>query len=102
MIKVSVLYPAGEGITFDMDYYCNKHMALVADALGDVLKGRAVEGGVANGEGGSPDYIAMGHLTFDTVEAFQESFGPHADKILADIPNFTNSAPKIQISEIKM
>ena len=46
--------------------------------------------------------IPMGHLTFESVEAFQEAFGPHADKILSDIPNFTNSAPKIQISEIKI
>lgn len=102
MIKVSVLYPSGDDVTFDMDYYCNKHMAIVADALGDALKGRSAESGVANGEGGTPAYIAMGHLVFESIEAFQGSFGPHADKILADIPNFTNSSPVLQISEIKM
>ena len=29
MIKVSVLYPNGEGKNFDMDYYCNQHVQLV-------------------------------------------------------------------------
>jgi hypothetical protein len=26
MIKVSVLYPNSEGRTFDISYYCSKHM----------------------------------------------------------------------------
>jgi len=29
MIKVSVLYPAGDGKTFDMDYCCSSHMPMV-------------------------------------------------------------------------
>lgn len=43
MIKISVLYPNSDGATFDMDYYCNTHMALVRRLLGDVLKGIAVD-----------------------------------------------------------
>ena len=38
-IKVSVLYPDGEGKTFDMDYYCNKHVPMVAGLLGDAVIG---------------------------------------------------------------
>ncbi len=34
MIKVSVLYPGGEEIKFDMAYYCEKHIPLVKDCLG--------------------------------------------------------------------
>ena len=44
----------------------------------------------------------MGHLYFDSVEAFQAAFGPHAETILADIPNYTNIQPVIQVSEVKM
>ena len=47
-----------------------------------------------------PTYVAMGHLYFDTVEEFQSSFGPHAETIMADIPNYTNVEPVIQVSEI--
>ncbi|MFC2127662.1 hypothetical protein ACFLRU_04700 [Bacteroidota bacterium] len=43
MTKVSVLYPNGEGKTFDMVYYCEKHLPLVAGLLGDALKGATVD-----------------------------------------------------------
>ena len=103
MIKVSVMYPNGPEVTFDVDYYCNAHVPMVAEILGDALKGGAVDAGIAGGaQGEPPAFIAMGHLTFDSVEAFQASFGPNAEKILADLPNFTNSQPQIQISDIKL
>ena len=61
------------------------------------------EFGVPGAQPGSPPaYLAMGHLLFDSAEAFQQSFGPHAQAILGDIPNYTNTQPTIQISEVKM
>ncbi len=103
MIKVSVLYPGGEGKTFNMDYYCNEHMALVKEKVGDAIKGVAVEAGLGGAEPGSPPvYVAMGHLYFESLDAFQTFFGPHAGEIMADIPNYTNIQPVIQISEVKM
>lgn len=101
MIKVSVMYPNSTEATFDMDYYCNTHMPLVSELLGEALKGGAVDSGLAGGAPGEPAaFIAMGHLMFDSVEAFQQSFGPHAGTILADVPNYTNTQPQLQISEI--
>jgi uncharacterized protein (TIGR02118 family) len=44
----------------------------------------------------------MCHLLFDSVDRFQASFGAHAPEIMADIPNYTNIQPIIQISEVKM
>ncbi|MDF2181624.1 EthD family reductase [Neptuniibacter sp. CAU 1671] len=103
MIKVSVLYANEAGKPFDMDYYCNNHMPMVQDRLGPTLKGSAVEGGIAGGEPGSAaPYIAMGHLYFESVEDFQNSFGPHAEEIMGDIPNYTDIQPSIQISEVKL
>ena len=32
--------------------------------------------------------------------AFQAGFGPHAQEIMADIPNYTDQTPVIQISEV--
>jgi uncharacterized protein (TIGR02118 family) len=43
----------------------------------------------------------MAHLTFDSLEAFQKAFGPHAEAIMSDVPNYTNSQPAVQISQIK-
>jgi len=41
-------------------------------------------------------------MLFESVDAFKNAFGPHAEKIMGDIPNFTNTQPQIQISEIKI
>jgi uncharacterized protein (TIGR02118 family) len=79
MIKLSAFYPNEEGKKFDMDYYCNSHIPMVQEKLGAAVKGGAVEQGLSGVEPGSPSaYVAMGHLLFDSVEAFQSAFGPHA------------------------
>ena len=103
MIKVSVFYADREGSKFDMDYYCRSHIPMVREKLGAACKGVAVEQGVAGATPGSrPGFIAMGHLYFDSSEAFQTAFGPHAETIMADIPNYTDIQPTIQISEVKI
>jgi uncharacterized protein (TIGR02118 family) len=103
MIKVSVLYPNSANSKFDMNYYLNKHIPMVKQKLGIACKSVAVEQGVAGGAPGAPaTYVAMGHLTFDSVDAFQSAFGPHAEAIMGDIRNYTDTQPTVQISEIKM
>jgi uncharacterized protein (TIGR02118 family) len=103
MIKVSVLYANQEGSKFDMNYYCKTHIPMVQEKLGTACKGAAVEQGVSGATPGSrPAFIAMGHLYFDSVADFQAAFGPHAGAIMADIPNYTDIQPTIQISEVKI
>jgi uncharacterized protein (TIGR02118 family) len=101
MIKVTILYPNGEGKTFDMDYYSNKHMPMVASLLGDSLKLVTIDKGIASGTPNtSVPFLAIGYLYFDKLSAFQNSFGPNADKIRSDIANYTNIQPVVQISEV--
>ena len=101
MIKVSVLYPNGNDKTFDMDYYCSIHAPLVAGLLGDALKGTTVEKGLGGAAPGSAAiYIAMGNMYFNSMEEYEKAFGPNAEKIISDMPNFTNSHPIVQVSEV--
>ncbi|QID16593.1 EthD family reductase [Nitrogeniibacter mangrovi] len=101
MIKVSVFYPNQTGARFDFDYYTQSHLPMVRDKLGEACKGVAAEKGLA---GGAPDapapYVAIAHLYFESVEAFNDAFGPVANDILGDIPNYTDLAPQLQISEV--
>jgi uncharacterized protein (TIGR02118 family) len=100
MIKITVLYPFSEGKTFNMDYYLNKHLKLVKDSMGDFLKAVSVEKGLAGAFPGSPaPYFAMGNMYFDSLEEFQKAFAG-AENLMADIPNFTDTEPQIQISEV--
>ncbi|HVW67653.1 MAG TPA: EthD family reductase [Steroidobacteraceae bacterium] len=102
MIRVTVLYPNSPTATFDMAYYTSKHLPMVRQKT-KTCKGIAAEKGVSGGAPGSkPTYIAIGQLLFDSVESFQSGFGPVATEILADIPNYTNTQPVIQISEITL
>jgi uncharacterized protein (TIGR02118 family) len=101
MVKVTVMYPNGEGARFDMDYYCNRHMALVRELLGSAVKAMAVDEGIVTPE--TPvQYLAMGHLWFDSVETVQAALATHGAALMADVPNYTNIRPAIQLSLIRM
>ena len=101
MIKVTILYPAGEGKTFNMDYYATKHMPLVAQLMGDSLKTFTIDKGISGRAPNDPaTYVAIGYLYFETISAYQNSMQQNRDKILKDIPNYTNIQPVIQVSEV--
>jgi len=101
MIKVSVLYPNTPGARFDHEYYRNKHMPMVKSKMGESCKYYTVDKGIAGGMPGTPPtYVGMCHLFCDSVDDFQAGFGPHASEILADIKNYTDLTPVIQISEV--
>ena len=103
MIKVSVMYPNSSGAKFDMNYYLASHMPMVRQKLGAALKGMAVEEGLGGAQPGTPaTYLALGHLMFDSVDAFGAAFTAHAESIMADIPNYTNTQPTIQIGLVKL
>ncbi len=101
MIKVSVMYPNTAGARFDHAYYRDKHMPLVKRLMGDACLFYTVDKGLAGGAPGEPaPYVGMCHIFSDSVPAFQAGFGPHAKEILADIANYTDLAPVMQISEV--
>ncbi|WP_136465283.1 EthD family reductase [Flagellimonas onchidii] len=101
MVKVTILYPNSEGKTFDMDYYSNKHMPMVADLLGDAMKHYKIDKGIGARTPDEPiPYFAIGYLYFDQLSDYQNAFGPNAEQIVGDIPNYTNVQPIVQISEI--
>ena len=101
MIKVTVLYPYEENKHFDVEYYLNNHIPFVKKLIGSVCKKVEVEKGIRGAAPGStPAHTIIGCLYFDSIEDFQSSFGANANEIVADVPNFTNINPALQISEV--
>jgi len=101
MVKVTLLYANATDKTFDMNYYTNTHMPLVARLMGDALKQYKIDKGIAGRTPQDPvPYLAIGYLYFDSLEAYETAFAPNAAKIVGDIPNFTTIRPTVQISEI--
>ena len=103
MIKVSVLYPHAAGSRFDLPYYLERHVPLTRQKLGAALRGVSIEHGVSGLQSTSPPtYSVMGHLLFESIETFRSAFDPHMEVIVGDIPNYTDTQPTIQISEVKL
>ncbi|MGA9295097.1 MAG: EthD family reductase [Ignavibacteriaceae bacterium] len=101
MTKVSVLYPNTEGKNFDMDYYRDKHTPLLNSLLGDALKGVSIEAGLSGAEPDSPaPFAAIINMYFDSLESFGQAFNPNLDRLMRDLPNFTDIEPVVQISEV--
>jgi uncharacterized protein (TIGR02118 family) len=102
MIKVAIFYPNGEGKTFDMDYYSTKHMPMAVSLFGDDLKAMSIDKGIANAAPDEPlQYVAIGYLFFDSMDSFKKAMGPNQEKLRADVPNYTNIQPVLQISEVQ-
>ncbi|MDO7173946.1 EthD family reductase [Mariniflexile sp. AS56] len=101
MIKLTVMYPNTPDTTFNKTYYTNQHSQLLSDLLGDAILSSDINFGLT---GASPElpapYVIISNLVFESLESFQQSFGAHTEVILADLPNFTNVQPQVQISEI--
>jgi uncharacterized protein (TIGR02118 family) len=103
MIKLTILYPNEPNKRFDVDYYCNKHMPMALQMLGKACKGATVEQGVAGGvPGTAATYIVIASLMFDSIADFQTASAGCADALAADLPNYTDIQPIVQISEMKL
>lgn len=103
MIKVSILYPSKADSHFDVDYYLNTHMPLAIGLLGSAVKAVSVEIGVVGGNPHQPPpFTAICNFTCETAQAFTDAFLPNADVLQNDIPKYTNIAPVIQVSEIRL
>ena len=92
MIRVSVLYPSAADSTFDHDYYRDTHVPLAATTWG---VGAEIDKGV-NGP-----YTAGVHFFFESMDQFQAAMGnPGTQAVMADVANYTNITPVMQISEV--
>ena len=100
MIRVSAMYPHRDGARFDFEYYLATHTPLVLDQLGVACKRCSVDRGLAQlRPAAAPLYAAICHLEFQSLEAFQAAFAPHAEAIMADAANYTGISPVSQLSE---
>ncbi len=101
LIKVSVMYPYAEGRTFDMEYYENRHMPMVAAFLGSNLVKYTIEKGRGSGIPDQPlPYLAIGTFYIRSLEDYQTAIAANRDAIRADFVNYTNATPVIFVSEV--
>jgi uncharacterized protein (TIGR02118 family) len=100
MVIISVLYPKHSGSKFAHDYYVHTHTPMVKvrwSSLG--LTNVELLRGVSALDGGPCPYEMTCLLTFTSVEVVQAAMAAFGSEIVADIANFTNTQPVIQINQ---
>jgi uncharacterized protein (TIGR02118 family) len=99
-ITVTVMYPNISGSKFDMDYYLGAHFDLVGKLWGPkLLSARAIKGIVTPDLDTPPPYQVVAIFELENVEDLQSLIAEHGAEVMGDIPNFTDVAPVMQISE---
>lgn len=100
MIRVTVSYPAGEGKTFDHDYYQDKHRSLIQSTMtAHGLVRVEMDRCLSDAAGNAPRIVAAAHMVFATMDDFKKAMGAAGKTVTADVANYTNIAPEILISE---
>ena len=74
---------------------------MLAEIYGDSMIKYEIDQGLSGRSAEEPvPYLAIGYMYFESLSDYTDKFGPNAEQILGDIPNYTNIQPTVQISEI--
>jgi len=94
MISVHILYPRTDDSTFDMDYYVQSHMPMLANALGDSCQGWGATSVMAG------DLAAIGWAMVESKDAFDAAMAEHGAAIMGDVPSYTNVEPQLVLGDV--
>ena len=97
---VTVLYPNGDDVTFDYDYYRDRHLTLIMDLYGDSISRFELRKGLPGPDGSPPPYLATINIWIADMEAFAAAGAEHTQTLIDDVKNFTNTMPVIQDEEL--
>ncbi len=102
MIRLSVMYPATPGSTFDWNYYLGPHRELARRLLTSRgLVRTEIDRGVGGlPPGAPPPYHAVGHLFFRSMAELQHALEATAAEFIADERNYASALSVVQISEV--
>lgn len=97
---VTVLYPSGDDVTFDFEYYKNSHLKTIMDLYTTSIRKFELRRGLPGPDGSPPTYVATISIWIADLEAFAANGQQHSQTLIDDVPNFTNGRPVIQTDEI--
>lgn len=101
MLCITAVYPNDPGSRFDADYYRVSHTERAQALLAPhgLLAIRTTIG-TASLNGSAPPYWAVSELHFTSRAAFDAAIAASGDALFADIPNYTDVTPILQVSEL--
>ncbi|MGH6650042.1 MAG: EthD family reductase [Sphingopyxis sp.] len=101
MLCITAIYPNDPGSRFDAGYYTAAHAPL-AEALLSPHGLRTIRTtiGLAGLDGSPPPFWAVSEMHFPSRADFDAAIAASGDALFADIPNYTNVTPILQVSEL--
>lgn len=101
MFSVSIFYPNTKESLFNLEYYVTQHIPMIEK----LLKPMGMEEVLIDEALGTPmpyeppPYSVVAHLIFNNYEEMEMGMGHCGEKLMKDVPNFTNVKPIVQISK---
>jgi uncharacterized protein (TIGR02118 family) len=98
---MTIVYPAGEGIRFDADYYRDHHLRTIMSLYGSSIARFELRTVMPAAAGAPPEpHAAAVNIWIGDLAAFDAGNARHGATLVADVPNFTNAMPMIQYDKI--
>lgn len=100
MFCVTVAYPRKDDGYFDFAYYTEQHVPMVARLLGDNAIRTEVRKGVGTPDGSAPDFVCLASFWIKSMPEMLATLDEHGQVIMADILNYTDIQPLLQLDEV--
>lgn len=97
---ITVLYPSGDDIEFDFEYYKNSHLTMIMELYGTSIRDFELRKGLSAPGGSKATYIATVTIHIADLDAFAANGEKYTQRLIDDVPNFTNARPVIQTDEV--
>jgi uncharacterized protein (TIGR02118 family) len=94
------MYPNEPGARFDIEYYIHRHIPFIKEKMGDSCLEITLDKGISGRPGTPAPYTVVCNIFSSSMEVFLAGFGPVVAELDADVPNFTDLAATIQISDV--
>jgi len=100
---LTIIYPAGDGLHFNADYYRDHHLKTIMKLYTSSIHRfelRTVPAAPAGGPPG-PKYAAAVNIWINDLAAFGANNEKHGKTLQDDVKNFTNGMPTIQFDTVE-
>ena len=98
---LSMVYPSGDGKTFDADSFRDQHMAVLRAAYGDSVERVELRVPPAAAEGAAPSKLLAGvSIWIRDLPSFASRNSANGAKIAAAMAKLTNASPWAQVDQI--
>jgi uncharacterized protein (TIGR02118 family) len=88
---MTIVYPNGDGVRFDFDYYEKTHMHNIMRAYGKSIQRFEFRRGLPGADGARPTYLATITIWISDPKAFDAAAAEHQAGLRADVSKFTNA-----------